>query len=139
MTDNRDVMARNICHYMEVKGVNATEVCKALDFKQNTFSDWCNGKTYPRIDAIEKMANYFGISKAFLVEDIQQIDFMTDKERALILDYRKADRTTQESINRLLEYSKLYQSDVPSHMAGKAARRMSIEPDKILTRRKEKK
>ena len=34
-----------------------------------TFSDWVNAKTYPRIDKIELMANYFGISKADLVED----------------------------------------------------------------------
>jgi len=34
-----------------------------------TFSDWVNAKTYPRIDKIELMANYFGISKADLVEE----------------------------------------------------------------------
>lgn len=33
-----------------------------------TFSDWVNAKTYPRIDKIEMMANYFGISKSDLVE-----------------------------------------------------------------------
>ena len=25
-----------------------------------TFTDWINGNTYPRIDKIEKMANYLG-------------------------------------------------------------------------------
>lgn len=34
-----------------------------------TFSDWINAKTYPRIDKIELMANYFGIEKSDLVED----------------------------------------------------------------------
>ena len=33
------------------------------------FSDWVNAKTYPRIDKIELMANYSGISKSDLVED----------------------------------------------------------------------
>lgn len=69
MTDNKKVMARNIQKYMSEKGVNATELCRELGFKQNTFSDWVNAKTYPRIDAIEKMANYFQVSKAYLVED----------------------------------------------------------------------
>ena len=69
MVENRQVMAKNILHFMEVKGVNATDVCKACGFKQNTFSDWVNGKTYPRIDKIETMANYFGVSKALLVEE----------------------------------------------------------------------
>ena len=70
MFENKKVMARNILHYMEVNNVTATDVCKACGFKQNTFSDWVNAKTYPRIDKIELMANYFHINKAYLVEDV---------------------------------------------------------------------
>lgn len=107
MTTNREVMARNILYYMEKQGVTATEVCNALGIKQNTFSDWVNAKTYPRIDAIEKMAQYFGISKAFLVEDIKPIDIFTDEERKLMLQYRSADQVTQEMVKRMLSYKEM--------------------------------
>lgn len=106
MTENKEIMARNIKLQMEKNGVNATELCKALDIKQNTFSDWINAKNYPRIDKIEKLAQYFGISKALLVEDIQDLDIFTDDERRLIHEYRNADKVTQESVKRLLEYYK---------------------------------
>lgn len=66
---NRQIMAQNIRHYMEINHINQTELCAALGLKAPTFSDWVNAKTYPRIDKIELMANYFGISKADLVED----------------------------------------------------------------------
>jgi transcriptional regulator with XRE-family HTH domain len=92
---------------MEKKNVTATEVCSAINVKQNTFSDWVNAKTYPRIDAIEKMAQYFGISKAFLVEDIKPIDIFTDEERNLMLEYRKADHLTQEMVKRALKYKEV--------------------------------
>lgn len=72
MIENRQIMAQNIIKYMERDNVKATDVCKTLGFKQNTFSDWVNAKTYPRIDAIEKLANYFHISKAELVEDVNK-------------------------------------------------------------------
>lgn len=111
MTENREVMSRNIRHYMEKNGVNATEICKALDIKQNTFSDWVNAKSYPRIDKIELMAKYFGINKAFLVEDISEIEIFSDIEKKLIYDFRNADKITQESIKRLLSYSK----DITNH------------------------
>lgn len=39
-----------------------------LGFAYTTFSDWINGKKYPRIDKIEMMANYFNIAKSDLVE-----------------------------------------------------------------------
>lgn len=62
-------MAKNIRYYMNKHSVSQTELCNTLGFKMPTFSDWVNAKTYPRIDKIELMANYFGISKADLVED----------------------------------------------------------------------
>lgn len=69
MIADKELMSKNIKRFMEEKNVNATEVCQALGFKHNTFSDWINAKAYPRIDKIEKMAKYFGVTKADLVED----------------------------------------------------------------------
>lgn len=69
MTENKEIMAKNLLRLMSEKGVTSTDVCKALGYKQNTFSDWINAKTYPRIDRIEELADYFGVSKAALVEE----------------------------------------------------------------------
>lgn len=66
--DNKKVMANNIKYYMELNNIDRKTLCQALGFKYTTLSDWLNAKTYPRIDKIEEMANYFGISKADLVE-----------------------------------------------------------------------
>lgn len=69
---NKETMAKNIKRLMALNQVNATDVCTALGFKAPTFSDWVNSKTYPRIDKIEAMSNYFGVSKADLVEEQPQ-------------------------------------------------------------------
>lgn len=66
---NKEIMAKNIRHYMELKGKDRNQICKDLGFKYTTFTDWINGNTYPRIDKIELMANYFGINKSDLVEE----------------------------------------------------------------------
>lgn len=66
---NKQIMAQNIRYYMNKCNITQTEICNTLGFKMPTFSDWVNAKTYPRIDKIELMANYFGISKADLVEE----------------------------------------------------------------------
>lgn len=66
---NKKIMANNIRYYMNINNVTQTELCNTLGFKMPTFSDWVNAKTYPRIDKIELMANYFGISKSDLVEE----------------------------------------------------------------------
>ena len=106
MLGNKEIMAENIKHYMAKKGVNAAEVCSALGFKTNTFSDWVTAKSYPRIDKIEAMANYFGISKAMLVEDIKdhQVDYLiSDEEKSFLIEFRNADNHTRRVVMEILE------------------------------------
>lgn len=66
---NKTVMAQNLYYYMALNNKNRQEICNDLGFKYTTFCDWLNGKTYPRIDKIEMLANYFNIKKSDLVED----------------------------------------------------------------------
>lgn len=101
MIENKEIMAKNIRKYMEYKGVNSTEVCSALNFKHNTFSNWINAKIYPRIDKIEMLAQYFGISKAALVEDSENI-ILSPKEENLIIGYRESDETTRSIVDKIL-------------------------------------
>ena len=101
MIENKEVMAKNIRKYMEIKGVNSTEVCNALHFKHNTFSNWINAKIYPRIDKIELLARYFGVSKAALVEDSDNI-VLTSKEENLIISYRASNDTTRAIVDKIL-------------------------------------
>lgn len=72
---NKEVMAKNIRRYMEKKNVNSSIICADLGFPMPTFSDWINAKTYPRIDKIEMMANYFGVKKSALVEDWDEVEW----------------------------------------------------------------
>ena len=66
---NKDVFAKNLKKYMQLNGKTRNEVCQALGLKYTTFTDWVNGKKYPRMDKIEMLANYFGIKKSDLIED----------------------------------------------------------------------
>lgn len=103
MVADKELMARNIKRFMDEKGVNATDVCKALGFKHNTFSDWINAKAYPRIDKIEMMANYFGVTKADLVED-KAIFEERAKMLMLVDSYYKGEKG-KDILNKLFSLS----------------------------------
>lgn len=66
--NNKQIMAQNLYYYMHKQHMNQTDLCKALDFKMSTFSDWLHAKSYPRIDKVELIANYFGIQISDLIE-----------------------------------------------------------------------
>lgn len=70
---NKDIMASNIKYYMSKYDIDRNKLCADLDLKYMTVSDWINAKSYPRIDKIEMLANYFGVKKSDLVE--QKADY----------------------------------------------------------------
>ena len=65
---NKETMSKNIKYYMNKRDKTRKDICSTLGIKYTTFSDWVNGNSYPRIDKIELLANYFGIQKSDLVE-----------------------------------------------------------------------
>lgn len=103
---NKETMARNIKYYMDLNSVSSVDMCKILDVPASTFSYWINARTYPRIDKIERMANYFGVSKADLVEEriVKSSSGITlsDDEQCLVLLYRRADEIDKGTIRNIL-------------------------------------
>ena len=83
---NKAVMAENIQRLMDSRGIDRNKICADLGFKYTTFTDWVKGKTYPRIDKIELMANYFGVPKSELVEKYTE-GYYTDREAAEFAEY----------------------------------------------------
>lgn len=67
--NNKSVFAKNLQYQMDLSGKTRKEVCETLGFSYYTFSDWVNGKKYPRMDKVEMLANYFGILKSDLIEE----------------------------------------------------------------------
>ena len=113
---NKQVMAKNIRYYMEKNGLNATDLALELDFKYSTVLDWLKANTYPRIDKIEMMANYFKIEKSDLVEDKstksenQDISIMVDdlmnnlnSTQTLMFKGEPMDETTKELVRASIE------------------------------------
>lgn len=87
---NKEIMAANIQHYMDENNLTRQDLCQAIGVKYTTLTDWLKANTYPRIDKIELMANFFGISKADLVEERKEdVDQFRDRmleERGVLFD-----------------------------------------------------
>ncbi|CMU65671.1 bifunctional S24 family peptidase/transcriptional regulator [Streptococcus pneumoniae] len=111
---NKQIMADNIKRLLSAKGLNPRQLAIALDFKYTTVNDWVNAKTYPRIDKIEMLANFFNVSKSDLVENknaetpttslIQSIyDQLTPPRQAKALTYLKKQLLEQKNENIVSE------------------------------------
>ena len=72
-SEGKATMGRNIKRYIKQNEITAAHLAEIIGVSTATISDWSNGKTYPRIDKIESMAEYFKISKSDLVEEPNRV------------------------------------------------------------------
>ena len=65
---NNQVFVNNLKYYIEQKGVTQKDVAEALRMSQGAVTDWMKFRSYPRMDKLQMLAEYFGIEKSDLVE-----------------------------------------------------------------------
>lgn len=80
---NKSVFSKNLKKYMAINEKSRRDICEALGFSYYTFSDWVNGKKYPRMDKVEMLANYFGILKSDLIEEKTTQDFIEESPKKM--------------------------------------------------------
>lgn len=65
----RDYFRTNLNYYLEKSGHTQLELSEAIGVSTATVSEWCNGKKMPRMNKIEEIANWLGLSISDLLED----------------------------------------------------------------------
>ena len=65
---NKAVFAENFNRLRQEHGKTLNDIAKDLGIAYTTIANWGQGKAYPRIDKIERLARYFGVQKSALVE-----------------------------------------------------------------------
>lgn len=81
MSDNaREIFVKNLRYLMEAKGITQADICRELGVSSATASDWCNGKKYPRVDAMQRLADLLGVLYSTLTTENGLRDY-ADQER----------------------------------------------------------
>ena len=63
------IFSDNLVRYLAKSGKTQKEVADAIGVSTGTFCDWVKQRSYPRMDKVQKLADYFGINKSDLVEE----------------------------------------------------------------------
>lgn len=70
MSENqRIIFANNLSRFMSRRGIVQADIVAALGVSASTVSDWVTGKKYPRVDAMQKLADYLGVLISDLTTD----------------------------------------------------------------------
>ena len=105
--DNKDIFSRNLRYQMEINNKTRQDVSDALGISYFTVTSWANGSKYPRMNKVEQLAKYFGISISDLVEEkekpTEQVDELTEDLKELIDCIKKL---PEDKIQMLLQVAR---------------------------------
>lgn len=102
---NKEVLSKNLKKYISKSGKDRTTVAEDLGLPYSTVTDWVNGKKYPRINNIEKLAMYFNVSKSDLIEDFEEIKKDNDRLATIIVKLR-TNKELLDVVERLIYLDK---------------------------------
>lgn len=109
--------AQNLKKIMQKRNKTQSDLVKDLSFRQATVSDWLNGKKYPRMDKVEKLANYLGVSiNELLMQSVPEPPVpaiqLTDQEKSMIKKYRQLNADGKLVIDNQIDFM-LYKQSSP--------------------------
>ena len=93
---SREVFSKNLQYFMDLKGISQKELAEIVGVSAPTLNDWIKGRKYPRIDKIEKLANYFKCLKSDLIEEKTPEEREVQKNNDILADIIVRLRTDEE-------------------------------------------
>ena len=105
---NKEIFAQNLAYYLERSGRDQKEVASVVGVAPSTFNEWMKAKKYPRIDKIEILANYFGILKSDLIEEVSEKGYspsepqLTEGEQTMLELFRLVPEDKQQLVLQMI-------------------------------------
>jgi len=111
MPDNaREIFVKNLRYFMEARGISQADICRELEVSSATASDWCTGKKYPRVDAMQRLADLLGVTFSILTteagmedyEDQQRLEALHQNPQLGML-FDRSRKMSKEDVNFMLQ------------------------------------
>ena len=85
------------CKLRDQVHVKDADVVKATKITKSTFSDWKNGRSNPKLDKLQKIADYFGVTVDYLMTGKEE-----PKEKSPELTARD-EKDITKTLNKVME------------------------------------
>lgn len=70
------------CKLRDEKGIKDATVSKETNIAPSTFSDWKSGRSAPKGEKLQKIADYFGVTVEYLTTGVQPEHYYLNEETA---------------------------------------------------------
>lgn len=76
--DEKIVFANNLREILNEKGVSQQTLADNIGVSKSAVSFWLSGQKYPSPGKIQKIADYLGVRKSQLIDDVPAVSYRAD-------------------------------------------------------------
>lgn len=79
-------MYEKFAQLLAVHGITANTVAKAAHVNASTFTDWKQGKSQPKLEKLQKIADYFNVPVSYFYDDDTSLSIAERQAQQLGID-----------------------------------------------------
>lgn len=95
---------KRLTYYLELKGKMQKDLCDLLNVSKPTVSNWCKGIKAPRMNKVDEICKFLGITRTHLMgsdEEIAKLESNLDEDKML----SKFNTLSLEQQKQLINYA----------------------------------
>ena len=101
---SKEIFSRNFNRYLEASGKLGTDVARYVGVSSGTISDWKFGRAYPRMDKVQLIAEFFGIQKSDLVNDVTVVkEVISDEDQKVLDKFHQVPKEKREFVLSMIQ------------------------------------
>ena len=109
--DQKKVLSGNLIRLLDDRSLTQAEVASAIGVSAQTFNTWCRGIAIPRMDKIQRLADYFKVNKSALIDcedsaesfDVLFIEKYGQQVFDIVAKYRSLDELDAAKVEGFIE------------------------------------
>lgn len=82
----KQIFSKNLRHYMALNNKTQIDIINDLGINKSAISTWCNGTRLPRMDKVDLLAKYLGISRSDLIEDKKEFSQSNSTRSSVVIN-----------------------------------------------------
>ena len=105
---NKEIFSANLLYYLAQKDVMQKDLAKHIGVSQATITDWIKMRTYPRMDKLQRTAEYLGVKMTDLVEPRNKVSStdnkrVSDQEQVVLDLFHKVPDEKKEFLIKMIQ------------------------------------
>ena len=106
------IVSKNLKRLAYEKGKMQMEIAKEMGISKATLGAWMNGTRIPKMESIDALANYFGVTRNEIMMPFNDVEYPDDIRMNMITDpfdsdlikaYHAAPGSIQQAVRKLLD------------------------------------